>query len=157
MSVNFSNPVALLQGEIDYFVQSTGIIVPEKFKKYLQEFNGAQPETNVFSIDEKNESGVNKLIPISQMIEEQKYLDNVGESVFPIAWAEGGNYVVVDFDKNASIYFWDHEEPENQTVLGSDVYDFLSKLKPFDPDSVELKEGQVESAWIDPDFLKSLK
>ncbi len=48
MSVNFSNPVALLQGEIDYFIQDAGIIVPEKFKKYLQEFNGAQPETNVF-------------------------------------------------------------------------------------------------------------
>jgi hypothetical protein len=153
MSVNFSNPVALLQGEIDYFVQGSGVIVPEKFKKYLQEFNGAQPRANVFSIDEKNESGVNKLIPVSQMIEEQKYLENV----FPIAWLEGGNYVVVDFDKNASIYFWDHEEPENPTLLGSDVYDFLSKLKPFDPDSVELKEGQVESAWIDPDFLKSLK
>ena len=157
MSVNFSNPVAMLQSEIDYFAQGAGINMSEKFKKYLQEFNGAEPETNIFSINERNESGVSRLIPVSVMIEEQKYLDNVEKSVFPIAWAEGGNYVVVDFDKNESIYFWDHEEPENQILLGFDVYDFLSKLKPFDADSVELEEEQVESAWIDPDFLKSLK
>ena len=88
------------------------------------------------------------------MVEERKYLDDVGEKVYPIAWAEGGNYVIVDSEKNAAVFFWDHEEPQNHTSLGDDVYEFLSNLEPFDPDSVELKEGQVESAWIDPEFLK---
>lgn len=30
-------------------------------------------------------------------------------------------------------------------------------IKPFDPDNIELQGGQVESMWIDPDFLKSLQ
>jgi len=41
--------------------------------------------------------------------------------------------------------------------LASSVFEFLESLTPFDLDSVELKDGQVESAWIDPDFLKGLK
>jgi hypothetical protein len=94
---------------------------------------------------------------ISKILEERKYLDHIGGEVFPIAIAEGGNYVVIDLDQKQSVCFWDHEDPKNMTKLADSIYEFLDNLMPFDPDSVELKNGQVESAWIDPDFLKNLK
>lgn len=156
MSVNFSKPLTLSENEINQFEENIGLSLPETFRNYLLELNGSQPENNVFKIDEKNSSGVNGLIPVSQMADERQYLHHVDEKVFPIAWAEGGNYVVVNFEKGSSIYFWDHEEPEKQICLGLDITEFLSKLEPFDLDSVELKDGQVESVWIDPDFLKNL-
>lgn len=157
MGVKFSKPISIEQKEIDIFAQKIGCTLPKDVQKYFLEFNGAKPETNIFDVSDNNESGINELIPLSKIIEERKFLDHVGESVYPIALAEGGNYLVIDFAQGSSVYFWDHEEPENLTLLATEIYEFISKLKQFDPDSVELKEGQVESAWIDPDFLKSLK
>ncbi|BFM48207.1 SMI1/KNR4 family protein [Marinomonas sp. THO17] len=157
MSVKFSKPKAIEKKDIDLFAQALGCSITDDLKKFFVEFNGSKPETNIFTISQDNESGVNELIPISKILGERKYLDHVGERVFPVAVAEGGNYVVIDLDQGQSVYFWDHEEPQNMIKLASDILKFLDALVPFDPGSVELKEGQVESAWIDPDFLKSLK
>lgn len=157
MGVKFSKPISIEQKEIDLFSQEIGCALAEDVQKYFLGFNGAKPEANIFDVSDSNESGVNELIPSSKIVDERKSLDHVGESVYPIALAEGGNYLVIDFAQDSSVYFWDHEEPENLTLLEAEIYAFISKLKQFDPDSIELKEGQVESAWIDPDFLKSFK
>ncbi|NOI67057.1 SMI1/KNR4 family protein [Vibrio sp. 99-8-1] len=157
MKIKLSKPLAISSHDIDDFIQETGVDLPEEFAKFLLEYNGARPETNIFSITELNESGVDKFIPLSLMIEESARLENIGASTFPIAWAEGGNYVVINFDKEASVYFWDHEEPSQEFLLAKGIYKFLEKLEAFDPESVVLKDGQIESAWIDPDFLKSLE
>ncbi|MCU8075778.1 SMI1/KNR4 family protein [Shewanella sp. SM29] len=157
MSVKFSKPKAIEPKDIELLAQALGYSIPDDLKKFFLEFNGSKPEINIFTVSPNNESGVNELIPISKIGGECKYLDHVGKRVFPVAVAEGGNYVVIDLDQGQSVYFWDHEEPQNMIKLASSIYEFLDALMPFDPDSVELKEGQVESVWIDPDFLKSLK
>jgi hypothetical protein len=157
MNVKFSKSKAIEQKEINLFSQALGCSLPSDLEKFFIEFNGSKPETNIFTVSENNESGINELIPISKILEECKYLTHVGKKAFPVAIAEGGNYVVIDLDKDQSVYFWDHEEPQNMIKLANSIYEFLDSVMPFDPDSVELKEGQVESAWIDPDFLKSLK
>lgn len=48
--------------------------------------------------------------------------------------------------------FWDHEL-EQETALNATFTAFLESLEEFDPRSVELKPGQVVSAWIDPSLL----
>jgi len=52
--------------------------------------------------------------------------------------------------------FWDHELPDKLTKLAGSFAAFLELLEPFDPDSIQLKHGQVERVWIDPEFLKKL-
>ena len=153
MKVKFSKPIPIDINDIDSFAQQIGCTLPEDLKKYFFEFNGAEPELNVFEVGEKNDSGINNILPISDILEERKYLDHIENSVFPIAIAEGGNYLIVDFAKDSAVYFWDHEEPHIPVLLAEDIYDFLlEKLNPFDPESIELKEGQVTSIWVDPNF-----
>ena len=67
----------------------------------------------------------------------------------------GGNYVFVD-GATGAVYFWDHEQPTPPVQMASDFAAFMEMLEPFDPGSIKLKPGQVKTAWIDPDFLKSL-
>ncbi|MDU8357801.1 SMI1/KNR4 family protein [Pseudomonas syringae group sp. J309-1] len=157
MRVNFSKSKAVNQKDISDFSRAFGCSLPDQVVDFFLEFNGSKPETNTFSVGDDNESGVNKLICISEVLDERKFLDFIGIKVFPVAIAEGGNYVVIDLNQGQSVFFWDHEKPAEMTFLASDIQEFLNGLVPFDPDSIELKEGQVESVWIDPDFLKSLK
>jgi hypothetical protein len=128
----------------------------DSFRKFLQEHDGAKPETNIFSIDEKNESGVNKFIPAAEILKERSHIENIPVKAFPVAWAEGGNYVFIDEGKNGAVYFWDHETAE-ATELASTFGDFLNLLQPFDITTVKLKPGQVKKVWIDPEFVKQLK
>ncbi|SDX78747.1 SMI1-KNR4 cell-wall [Pseudomonas syringae] len=157
MKVKFTKPKAVVQEDIIAFAQAIGHTVSSELERFFFEFNGSKPEANIFAVGKDNESGVNELIAVQKILEEREYLSGVGEEVYPVAIAEGGNYVVVDFERNQSVYFWDHEQPENMVKLARNIYEFLDCLKSFDPDDVELKEGQVEFAWIDPEFLKSLK
>lgn len=156
MKVNFSKPLKVEIKEIESFFQSIDCDVSESTKQFFLKLNGATPETNIFDISENNQSGINELIPISKIKQEQEYLDHIGDKVFPIAIAEGGNYLIVDFSKGNEVYFWDHEEPSNTTLVATDLDELLSKLEPFDPSNIKLLNGKVESAWIDPDFLKKM-
>lgn len=157
MNIKFSKPKAVERKDIDFFAQALGCSLSGDLERFFLEFNGSEPETNIFTVGKDNESGVNELIPIPRILGERKYLDCVGDMVIPVAEAEGGNYIVIDLARGQTVYFWDHEDPQNMTKLADGIYEFLDALMPFDPESVELKEGQVESAWIDPEFLKSLK
>ena len=123
---------------------------------FLGEHDGAEPETNIFSVDEQNDSGVNQFIPARRILREREGLDNLAPHAIPVAWAEGGNYVLVDIDRNGEVQFWDHET-SNISKLANDFDSFLSSLRPFSVDDVELKPGQVKSAWVDPDFLNGSK
>jgi len=59
-----------------------------------------------------------------------------------------GNYFVL---LNEAVCFWDHETGERE-ILSESVDDFVSGCSV--PEEVELEPGQVESAWIDPEFAK---
>jgi hypothetical protein len=132
-----------------------GRLLPESYRKFATGFDGAKPDTNIFPIGNGNESGVNGFIKVSDIEQEPRHIENLGAAAFPVAWAEGGNYVVVDLAKEGRVFFWDHETA-GLPQLSSDFDSFLSLLEPFNIDDIKLKPGQLKSAWIDPDFLKSL-
>jgi cell wall assembly regulator SMI1 len=133
-----------------------GCELSESFKQFLRAHDGAEPETNIFSVDDKNECGVNGFIPSEEVLKERSYIENLPPKALPIAWAEGGNYVFIDEGKNGAVFFWDHETAE-ATALAVTFGDFLNLLEPFDISTVKLKPGQVKKVWIDPEFLKRLK
>ena len=66
-----------------------------------------------------------------------------------VAFAEDdcGNYFVQNMD---FIGFWDHETGEI-TKLSSSANEFVAAL--IQPAENQLRNGQVVSAWIDPEFL----
>ncbi|WDE09010.1 SMI1/KNR4 family protein [Thalassomonas viridans] len=155
MNVKLQKIKKLSDADITLFEKKIGFELPFSFRNFLLKFNGAEPETNIFNIESANDSGVNGFIPLNEILKEAKNLDCIDKTILPIAWAEGGNYVVLD-TRDGIVYFWDHEVPSEEHKLANDIDLFLNNLKPFDPESIELKEGQVESAWIDPNFLKNL-
>jgi len=126
------------------------------FREFLQLHDGAKPDTNIFKIGDKDESGVRRFIPASEILSERKYIENIPPNAFPVAEDMCGNYVFVDEGKNGAVFFWDHETAEG-TQLASTFHEFLNLLRPFDATTVKLKPGQVKKAWIDPEFLKRLK
>ena len=127
------------------------------FKVFLQAHDGAQPETNIFKIGGKNESGVNRFIPAGEIQKERDRIENIPKKGYPVAWAEGGNYVFIDEGRNGAVFFWDHELPEKIIELAANFGAFLDILEPFDIKTIQLKPGQVKKVWIDPEFLKRLK
>lgn len=155
MPVKISGASPVSKIDIDRFSTELGNKLPNTYEEFLSLHNGAKPETNVFRISNDNNCGVDRFIPVLKIRDEIKNIDHVSSAKIPIAWAEGGNYLLLDLD-SGKISFWDHEIPEEQYDLAPDINTFLEQLKPFDPSTVTLKEGQVESAWIDPDFLKNL-
>ena len=55
---------------------------------------------------------------------------------------------------DGTVRFWDHETEEDE-ILAPSVRAFLSALAA--PTPVQLRPGQVKSAWIDPAFLEELR
>jgi hypothetical protein len=134
-----------------------GCQLSDSFKSFVRINDGAEPDTNIFKIGEKNECGVNRFIPLDQIPKERTHIENIGKDAYPVAWAEGGNYVFIDENTGGAVFFWDHEEPEKITELAPSFGAFLDILEPFDVKKVILKPGQVKKVWVDPEFLKRLK
>jgi hypothetical protein len=156
MKVELSKGRPALRNDIADFEQKFGESLPPDFLVFLQENDGSEPETNIFKIGTANESGVNGFIPIKEIAEEMQKIENLPTRSFPVAWAEGGNYVYINQALNGAVFFWDHELPDNLIRLSDSFFSFLESLDPFDIKTIKLKPGQVKKAWIDPDFLKSL-
>jgi hypothetical protein len=144
-----------LLADTEKLEREIGEALPNSFLEFIGQHDGAEPETNIFKIGGANESGVNGFIPVREIPDERANIENLPSTAFPVAWAEGGNYVFVDA-ACGTVYFWDHEQPIPPVQMASDFAAFVELLEPFDPGSIKLKPGQVKSAWIDPDFLKSL-
>ncbi|QDU02114.1 SMI1 / KNR4 family protein [Gimesia chilikensis] len=139
----------------DLFVleKTLGVKLPDSFRVFLKEYDGAEPESNLFEIDETNNSGVNEFIPAQLILKERALIENLSPQAFPFAFAEGGNYVILDLNGRETVLFWDHETAE--LIHLSDSFEkFLSDLQPFSLDDVQLEPGDVGEVWIDPDFLR---
>jgi hypothetical protein len=156
MKIKLTNGRSAEPMDIEKLQREVGSKLPPSLVEFLHHHDGAKPETNSFKIGDTNESGVNRFIPLSDILSERRNLETLPTTAFPIAWAEGGNYVFIDMAAEGAVFFWDHEQPEPPTLLASDFASFLNMLEPFDPASIKLRPGQVKRAWIDPDFLKSL-
>jgi hypothetical protein len=161
---------------IEAFEAAVGKKLPEDYRRFLLFSNGGKPENNEFSIpDEKNAAGIDRFYGLlgepksdDLLHQYQLFLDRIPMGILPIADASGGNLVCLSLCENTLgyVYFWDHElESEegvtatfsNLFLVGSSFDNFLAKLKSFDSSQVRLKPGQVKKAWVNPDFLKSLK
>ncbi|HEU5080519.1 MAG TPA: SMI1/KNR4 family protein [Opitutaceae bacterium] len=142
--------IRAIESGLDYLLSSS-------FKEFLGSQDGAKPDPNIFKIGLKNESGINRFIPISNLINERAYIENIPSKAYPVAWAEGGNYVFIDEDRNGAVFFWDHEQPEVTVELAETFSEFLNLLEPFDIHSVKLKPGQVKRIKVNPDLLKKFK
>ena len=126
--------------EIEAFEEEVlNVRLPEEYKLFVQRYNGAKPESNVFEINATNESGVNQFIPLANLQEQRaQVVGRLAKKYLPIAWAEGGNYVCLNLD-DGSVSFWDHEDSAEPTRLAGSFSDFLDVLRPFDPSSVKLR------------------
>ncbi len=134
-----------------------GCRLSDSFRTFLRTYDGAKPETNVFRINERNESGVNRFIPVREIAKARTQIENIPSKAYPVAWAEGGNYIFVDEDKDGAVFFWDHELPDEPTNLAADFGSFLELLEPFDVGRIQLKPGQVRKVWVDPEFRKKIQ
>lgn len=157
MKVKLTNGRPALPSDIETLERTFGRALPKSYLEFVRKHDGAEPENNIFKIEGALESGgISRFIPIREIPDERVYVENIPFSAFPIAWAEGGNYIFIDV-ASASIYFWDHEVPDPPVQVATDFDFFIEMLEPFDVSSVKLKPDQVKGVWIDPDFLKSLE
>ena len=153
--------------DISAFEQRIDINLPADYREFLAENNGGVPEANEFDIPGLNGgSGINEFLSIKE-IEATK--ERLGERFFlnawPIAHAEGGNYLCLVLGEQVGIYFWDHELEaeeeklpswENLFFLSNSFQDFLEMLQKFDPDEVEVPPGS-KVVWVDPEFKKQIQ
>lgn len=157
MRIKLKNGREAKSSDILYLENSIGKSLPKQLVEFVRNHDGSIPETNIFRISCSNEGGVQAFIPIDEILNERRYVRGIGKTDIPIAWVEGGNYVVMDLS-DGRILFWDHEVPEPLIVLTSDFNYFLDLLSPFDPISVKLQPDQkILDVWVDPEFLKSIE
>jgi len=157
MKIKLTKGRAASQEEIAALQGKLGEPLPSDYTEFVGRNDGAEPENNIFRIGATNDSGINAFIPVDEVADEMQRIENLPGRSFPVAWAEGGNYVFVNLAAGGAVFFWDHESPESIVRLADNFLSFLELLEPFDVRSVKLKPGQVKKAWIDPDFLKDLQ
>ena len=157
MTVKLADGSAASPASIKALETDLGFQISDSFREFISTQDGASPETNIFRVSEKNQSGVNEFIPAASIAAERTYLENLPQKAYPVAWAEGGNYVFIDEGRNGEVFYWDHEVPEEISRLADNFAAFLALLKPFDIKSIKIKPGQVKRVWVDPEFLKQLQ
>jgi len=130
--------------------------LPPSYLTFLREHDGCWPESNSFMIEPGHGSTVTEFYSARKVLSQKQQLgDRLSKGAWPIALTESGNLVIL-FQDDHSSRFWDHEL-EDETVVAANFTDFLEGLRAFAVSEVKLKPGQVVSAWIDPDLLKSPK
>jgi cell wall assembly regulator SMI1 len=139
--------------DIEALERDLGFSLPAAYRNFLLRHNGARPADNTFAVGENNASGVNHFIPCDQIAKERQYIDHVSPKVIPIARDDCGNAVILDPEDGGSVFFWDHEIPDDQIKLASGIDEFLELLAPPD-DEIELDESQVKRVWTDPEFAR---
>lgn len=157
MTLELINGRSASKEDLAFLAQTLGMELPPDFLAFLKLHDGAEPEPNIFKVGTTNEAGVNGFIPSRDIAREAQNIENLGAQSFPIAWAEGGNYILIDRASGDAVFFWDHELPDSPTKLADSFRHFLDQLEPFDGTAIKLKPDQVIITWIDPDFLESLK
>lgn len=127
---------------------------PQPLRLFVAMFDGAIPEPNQIR---RGCLGicVQEFISIMQMPEELRKIEDLPLGHIPIARDGCGNLVLLNL-KDGKVRFWDHEVPDSKVLEWQDFNEFIESIEPLDKTEVKLKSGQVESAWIDPAFLKKL-
>ena len=156
MTVEFSGGSARTAAEIDAHAQALDLRLPADYRRFIMRQDGATPGDNQYDVSICDLCAVSRFIPIAEVAEQSAVVQNLPATAIPIAWAAGGNFVYLDTGEPGGVYFRDHEEPQVEYRLSATFEKFLERLEPYTPDDDEL-EPDVESVWINPDFLESLK
>jgi hypothetical protein len=114
--------------DITEFEKKLGESLHPEFLLFVQQYDGSEPETNIFKIGTTNESGVNGFIPLKEVAGEMMNIENLPSNSFPVAWAEGENYVIINQSLGGAVFFWDHEMPDNLVRLSDSFHSFLNIL-----------------------------
>jgi hypothetical protein len=111
MNVTLKNGQSASEESILALESALGLRLSGSFKNFIREHNGAKPENNIFRISDDNDGGVDQFIPVQEIVNERARIENLPVKAYPVAWAEGGNYLFIDEDQDGAVFFWDHEVP----------------------------------------------
>lgn len=133
-----------------------GCPLSQAVRDFLDRYDGARPAPNSFRVSGSTSSGVALFIPASEIAALRSRVNGLPreKGIYPIAQDTCGNFVLIDEMRGGEVQFWDHERDDPPVRLAAALGEFLDALRPAE--EVVLKPGQVESAWIDPDFLKEI-
>lgn len=148
------NPAKL--EDIALLEEALGITLDFRFQNFLRQDNGATPASNAFTVNGiVGMAGITKFIDVRSITKERKYIYNIGALAYPVAECAFGNYILLNQGQEGSILFWDHEWGES-SFLAENFDAFLDMIEPFDATSVKSSDGQIVSAWINPEFLAQI-
>ncbi|UYY77158.1 SMI1/KNR4 family protein [Sphingomonas sp. R1] len=127
-----------------------GQSLPLSYIQFVMLHDGAKPGENVIKTSD-NEVGVSRFIPVREAAALSGEIEGFPSSAIAFAEDDCGNYFYIA-PSNGAVYFWDHELEGVDERMAEDASDFMAKLSPFDASTLQLRPGQVRSAWIDPSF-----
>lgn len=154
MGVTIPATEGLSDEQIDAVERELQCKLPLSVRAFARQHDGAKPQTNKFDVP-GNSSSVRCFISLTDAATLRLHIDGFPGFGVPIAEDDCGNFVWLA-PETGEIRFWDHEIDDDGAVIAKDFDTFLAALQPFDPASVVLRPGQVISAWIDPDFKRTL-
>lgn len=152
ISMRDAQPVSEM--EITQFEEIALIRLPDDYRSFLLDYNGAMPEGNIFRYSNAELFNVRRFIPLDELLSIKHRIGDLLCEFLPVAYDSCGNYVCLDLDAGGEVFFWDHEEPSDRLRLAPSFTAFLDMLEPFDPSTIELKPEQIKKVWVDPKFLQ---
>lgn len=143
--------------EIASVESEIGARLPLDYLTFLRTGNACEPDHNIFDVGTYTQSSVRAFYALREVATVNGYaLEQTGGAVVPIAYDDCGNNICIGIaERNVGeIYFLDHEipGPESLTWLAPSLAIFLEMLRPFDPASIPMPEGEVV-VWVGPAFL----
>ena len=104
MNVKLKNGKPASEESILTLESALGFRLSGSFVNFIREHNGAEPEDNIFRICDDNDGGVNQFIAVQEILIERAQIENLPVNAYPVAWAEGGNYVFIDEDQDGAVF-----------------------------------------------------
>lgn len=121
--------------------------LPVQYRSHLIRFNGDRPTKNIFNIEKKGESVLNRLFSlVSKRMEEtlpyqiNQYRNRIPSEMIPIGNDPGGNLILLALrgPKRGTIFFWEHDfeseedsqsNYDNITEISNNFSDFMQALR----------------------------
>ena len=153
--MKFRDTFPLTDEQVALIESENGWTFPQAYMDFLGRHNGGVPDVNMCAVGDNQDCRVTGFIPADGIKEEARFIENLSENAIPIAWAECGNYVLMEMSGSGAIRYWDHEEPTRDVVLAETFSGFIGALREFSLE--ELPPHKVIRVWIDPEFAKTLK
>ena len=158
MKIKAANPPAT-QDAIVEFERLCGSLLPADYRDFLHRYNGGSPEPDSFAINPTLGDGSVRAFyglhggAYSLAAAYRKRPKRFPLHLVPIGEDDCGNLICLSLSAPNCVSFFDHETNEHHPIATS-FSALTESLHPAAP--VQLRPGQVKSAWIDPDFLASL-